>query len=182
VGLRSAKGTHGSNSKILAKIPALNQRAKKPQELRVRKLGGLVETRSITHVLEAWVGFFPTRSRSQMNQDAQITKRRRVRAFLLSDRIDTANLEHDGVVSTTPVTYRFGKDGFVTLFRYGVVVTLCLSPEEEEQVLRSLGPRLVRTIVPAEEETLLILSLPPIRTIKFYLADRCCSKQLRRSI
>src|SRR5438874_3554912 len=97
------------------------------------------------------LGSVPARSRSQMNQEAQIAKRRRVRAFLLSDRIDTANLEHNGVVSTTPVTYRFGKDGFVTLFRYGVAVTLCLSSDEEEQVLRSL-PRLVRPIVPPEEE------------------------------
>ena len=95
-----------------------------------------------------------------MNQEAQIAKRQRVRAFLLSDRIDTANLEHDGVVSTTPVTYRFGKDGLVTLFRYGVAVTLCLSSDEEEQVLRSLGPRLIRPIVPPEEETLPIELAP----------------------
>src|SRR5215469_9470361 len=91
-----------------------------------------------------------------MNNLPQASKRRRVRAFLLSDRIDTANLEHDGVVSTAPVIYRFGKDGFVTLFRYGVAVTLCLSPDEEEQVLRNLQPRLVRPITPAEEETLLV--------------------------
>ena len=95
-----------------------------------------------------------------VNNQAQVPKRRRVRAFLLSDRIDTANLEHDGVVSTAPVTYKFGKDGFVTLFRYGVVVTLCLSPDEEQQVLRSLQPRLVRPISPPEEETLLIEQVP----------------------
>jgi uncharacterized Rmd1/YagE family protein len=95
-----------------------------------------------------------------MNTEAQTSKWRRVRAFLLSDRIDTANLEHDGVVSTAPVTYRFGKDGFVTLFRYGVVVTLCLRPEEEDQVIRGLQPRLIRPITPAEEETLLIEVAP----------------------
>ena len=95
-----------------------------------------------------------------VNNQAQVPKRRRVRAFLLSDRIDTANLEHDGVVSTAPVTYKFGKDGFVTLFRYGVVVTLCLSPDEEQQVLRSLQPRLVRPISPPEEETLLVEQVP----------------------
>ena len=94
------------------------------------------------------------------NNQAQPSKRRRVRAFLLSDRIDTANLEHDGVVSTAPVTYKFGKDGFVTLFRYGVAVTLCLSPEEEQQVLRTLAPRLVRPISPPEEETLLVEQAP----------------------
>jgi len=95
-----------------------------------------------------------------MNNQTQPSKRRRVRAFLLSDRIDTANLEHDGVVSTAPVTYKFGKDGFVTLFRYGVAVTLCLSPEEEQQVLRTLEPRLVRPISPPEEETLLVEQAP----------------------
>jgi uncharacterized Rmd1/YagE family protein len=59
-----------------------------------------------------------------------------------------------------PVTYKFGKDGFVTLFRYGVAVTMCLSPEEEQQVLRTLEPRLVRPITPPEEETLLVEQAP----------------------
>jgi uncharacterized Rmd1/YagE family protein len=83
-------------------------------------------------------------------------KTKRVRAFLLSDRIDTSSLEHNGVVSTAPLTYKFGDGGFVTLFRYGVAVTSCLSPAAEEQVLQSLRPRLVRPISPREEETLLI--------------------------
>lgn len=91
-------------------------------------------------------------------QTAKLTKR--VRALLLSDRIDTSNLEHDGVVSTTPLTYKFGKAGFVTLFRYGVVVTSCLTAQEEEEVLRRLRPRLVRPISPAEEESLVIEVLP----------------------
>jgi uncharacterized Rmd1/YagE family protein len=95
-----------------------------------------------------------------MSSQPQAAKRRRVRAFLLSDRIDTANLEHNGVVSTAPVTYKFGEDGFVTLFRYGVAVTLGLSPEEEQQVLRTLEPRLIRPITPPEEETLFIEQAP----------------------
>jgi uncharacterized Rmd1/YagE family protein len=44
----------------------------------------------------------------------------------------------------------------VTLFRYGVVVTSCLSPEAEDQVIHSLRPRLLRPVNPPEEETLLI--------------------------
>jgi len=87
---------------------------------------------------------------------AENLKPKRVRAFLLSDRIDTSNLEYDGVVSTAPLTYKYGDGGFVTLFRYGVVVTSCLSPESEDQVLQSLRPRLIRPIRPPEEETLLI--------------------------
>ena len=87
----------------------------------------------------------------------QISKsRQRGRAVLLSDRIDTSNLEHDGVVSTAPLTYKFGKSGFVTLFRYGVAVLMGLTPQEEDEVLRSLRPRLIRPIEPSEEEAALI--------------------------
>ena len=82
--------------------------------------------------------------------------RMRVKALLLSDRIDTSNLEHDGVVSTAPLTYRFGKSGFVTLFRYGVAVCMGLTDPEEADVLRSLRPRLVRPVLPSEEEAVLI--------------------------
>ena len=86
----------------------------------------------------------------------QISKsRQRGRAVLLSDRIDTSNLEHDGVVSTAPLTYKF-KNGFVTLFRYGVAVLMGLTAQEEDDLLRSLRPRLIRPIEPSEEETALI--------------------------
>ena len=85
---------------------------------------------------------------------------KRVKAFLLADRIDTSNLQHDGVVSTAPLTYRFGKEGFVTLFRYGVAVTMCLSRLEEEEVLKSLRTRLVRPLPSSEEETLLLEIAP----------------------
>jgi uncharacterized Rmd1/YagE family protein len=86
--------------------------------------------------------------------------RKRGRAILLSDRIDTSQLEHDHVVSTAPLTYKFGKDGFVTLFRYGVVVMIGLASEEEEEVLQGLRPRLIRPVQPAEEETVVIDLVP----------------------
>jgi uncharacterized Rmd1/YagE family protein len=91
--------------------------------------------------------------------------RRRVRALLLSDRIDTsnlerANLERDGVVSTVPLTYRFGKDGLVTVFRYGVVVLIGLASAEEDEVLHSLSARLVRPVQPREEEIAHIVIVP----------------------
>jgi uncharacterized Rmd1/YagE family protein len=88
------------------------------------------------------------------------TSGKRVKAFLLADRIDTSNLEQKGVVSTAPLTYRFGSDGFVTLFRYGVAVTLCLSPSEEDEVLRSLRSRLIRPLGTPETETLLLEIVP----------------------
>lgn len=96
-----------------------------------------------------------------MNDKPQPAKsRQRARAILLSDRIDTSNLEHDGVVSTAPLTFKFGDGGFVTLFRYGVAVLACLTPQKEEEVLRRLQPRLIRPITPLEEETALIELAP----------------------
>jgi len=79
---------------------------------------------------------------------------------LLSDRIDTVNLEHDGVVSTAPLTYKCGTDGYVTLFRYGVAVLIGLTRQEEEDVLRSLQPRLIRKVEPPEEEVVLVEVVP----------------------
>jgi uncharacterized Rmd1/YagE family protein len=86
--------------------------------------------------------------------------RRRVRALLLSDRIDTSNLERNGVVSTVPLTYRHGKDGLVTVFRYGVVVLTGLAPMEEDEVLRGLSARLIRPVEPREEEIAHIAVVP----------------------
>jgi uncharacterized Rmd1/YagE family protein len=86
--------------------------------------------------------------------------RKRIRALLLSDRIETSNLEHDGVVSTAPLTFKYGQGGLVTLFRYGVAVLMGLTPAEEEEMLRRLQPRLVGPIKPFEEETALIEHAP----------------------
>jgi len=87
-------------------------------------------------------------------------KRLRVRALLLSDRIDTSNLERDGVVATAPLTFKYGERGLVTLFRYGVAVLISLAPKEEEKVLRDLQPRLIRRVEPPEEEIAYIEIVP----------------------
>jgi uncharacterized Rmd1/YagE family protein len=81
---------------------------------------------------------------------------KRIKAMLLSDRIDTAGLEHEGVISTVPLTYRVGAEGLVTLFRYGVAVIMCTSPQEEAEIVRSLQPRLISPVAVVEDETLLI--------------------------
>jgi uncharacterized Rmd1/YagE family protein len=82
--------------------------------------------------------------------------RRRVRALLLSDRIDTSNLEHDGVLSAVPLTFKFGQAGLVALYRYGVAVLMGLTAAEEEEILARLRPRLIRPVAPLEEEIALI--------------------------
>ena len=85
------------------------------------------------------------------NNAARPDVRKRARALLLSDRIDTSNLEREDFVANTPLAYRVGNDGLVTLFRYGVAVFSGLAPEEEKALL-SLAARLVRPIEPQEEE------------------------------
>jgi hypothetical protein len=50
--------------------------------------------------------------------------RKKLRAMLLGDRIDTSGLEQTDVLAAAPLTFRAGKDGVVILFRYGVVVLL----------------------------------------------------------
>jgi uncharacterized Rmd1/YagE family protein len=86
--------------------------------------------------------------------------RRKVRALLLGDRIDTSGLERTDVLSTTPLAFRAGKEGVVTVFRYGVVVLFNLAVLEEDEVLRGLGERIVRPITQREDETATIEIAP----------------------
>jgi uncharacterized Rmd1/YagE family protein len=86
--------------------------------------------------------------------------RRKVRALLLGDRIDTSGLERTDVLSTTPLAFRAGKDGVVTVFRYGVVVLFGLAVLEEDEVLRSLRARVIRPVEVREDETATIEIAP----------------------
>ncbi len=78
--------------------------------------------------------------------------RRKVRALLLGDRIDTSGLERTDLLSATPLTFRAGNDGVVTIFRYGVVVLFGMSLLDEDEVLQRLRDRIVRPVVLREEE------------------------------
>jgi uncharacterized Rmd1/YagE family protein len=109
------------------------------------------------------VAFVPVATMNELtvtHQPSAQRTRRRIHALLLGDRIDTSNLEHDGVVSMAPLTFKYGKEGYVTLFRYGVAVTVGVTAEEEQQILRDLQPRLIGPIKPVEEETALIEAAP----------------------
>jgi uncharacterized Rmd1/YagE family protein len=64
------------------------------------------------------------------------------------------------VLSTTPLAFRAGKDGVVTVFRYGVVVLFGLSVLEEDEVLRSLRARVIRPLELREDETATIEIAP----------------------
>ena len=67
-----------------------------------------------------------------------IGNRATARALLVGDRIDTTDLEHHRVLSTNPLALTVGKSGVATLFRYGVVVLIGLTPAEQEKFLESI--------------------------------------------
>jgi len=76
-----------------------------------------------------------------------------VRALLLGDRIDTVGLERNDVLSTTPLAFRIGSEGYAVLFRYGVAVLFGMSPLQEDEIIRSLNGRIVGKFVRREEES-----------------------------
>jgi uncharacterized Rmd1/YagE family protein len=82
------------------------------------------------------------------------------RTLLLGDRIDTAGLERSDLVSTTPLAFRSGTSGYAVLFRYGVAVLVGLSPVEEDEVVRALGPRLLGRYDRIEDESTVVELTP----------------------
>jgi len=81
-----------------------------------------------------------------------IGDRATARALLVGDRVDTIGLEHDRVLSTTPLAFPAGASGVVTLFRYGVVVLIGLTPPEQEEFLRSIERRIKGEFAIRDEE------------------------------
>ena len=78
-------------------------------------------------------------------------KRVTAHALHVGERINTAGFEQEAL-SAVPLALRAGADGIAVLFRYGAVVFLNLSVEEESAFLERLGPRIGdRLSVPEEE-------------------------------
>jgi uncharacterized Rmd1/YagE family protein len=74
-----------------------------------------------------------------------------VHALQIGDRINTAGFEGE-IVSTTPLAVRIGASGLAVVFRYGVVVFLGLTADQEGEFLERLHARCVGKVTPYEEE------------------------------
>jgi uncharacterized Rmd1/YagE family protein len=74
-----------------------------------------------------------------------------VHALQVGDRINTASFEGE-VLSNTPLALRIGTNGLAVVFRYGVVVFIGLSADEEAEFLERLHPRTFGKLTPHEEE------------------------------
>jgi uncharacterized Rmd1/YagE family protein len=81
-----------------------------------------------------------------------ISSRATARALLVGDRIDTIGLEHDRVLSTNPLAFPAGASGVATLFRYGVVVLIGLTPAEQEEFLGGIARRVKGKFAIRDEE------------------------------
>lgn len=73
------------------------------------------------------------------------------RALVVGERIDTARLERGDATSTSPLSFPVD-GGLVVVFRYGVVVMIGLGPTAEDNVLRSVLPRVQGILAEREEE------------------------------
>ena len=80
-----------------------------------------------------------------------VPKQLTAHALLIGDRINTAGFEGQ-VLSSAPPAVRVGSSGLAVLFRYGVVVFIGLSAEEEADFLERLQTRTYGKITPPEEE------------------------------
>ena len=83
-----------------------------------------------------------------------------VRALLLGERLDTRGLERDDTISTTPLTLRLGEDRIAVLFRYGIAVFAGMSAIEEDEVVRSLGPRIHEPLATPERDAVQVAINP----------------------
>src|SRR5271156_2701416 len=72
-------------------------------------------------------------------------------ALNVGDRINTAGFEKEAL-SAVPLALRAGHDGVAVLFRYGAVVFLNMTMEEEAAFLDRLLPRIGGRLTPPEEE------------------------------
>ena len=74
-----------------------------------------------------------------------------IHALQIGDRINTAGFEGE-ILSSTPLAVRVGRQGLAVVFRYGVVVFLGLTADQEAEFLERLSGRTAGKITPREEE------------------------------
>jgi uncharacterized Rmd1/YagE family protein len=81
------------------------------------------------------------------------TKEIPVRALQLGERIDVKGLEREDAFSSTPLAFRTGGGGTVVLFKSGAAVFIGMTPVEEDELIRSLAPRIHEPLEERETET-----------------------------
>jgi uncharacterized Rmd1/YagE family protein len=83
-----------------------------------------------------------------------------VRALQLGERIDVKGLEREDAFSSAPLAFRTSRDGMAVLFKSGAAVFINMTPVEEEDLVRSLRPRILAPLAERETETLRLVVKP----------------------
>jgi uncharacterized Rmd1/YagE family protein len=86
-----------------------------------------------------------------MADTAPTTDQVTAHALQIGDRINTAGFEGQ-LLSTAPLAIRVGSNGFAVAFRYGVVVFIGLTADQEAEFLEKLQTRTFGKITPYEDE------------------------------
>jgi uncharacterized Rmd1/YagE family protein len=86
---------------------------------------------------------------------AEMGTRVTAHALHVGDRINTMGFEGEAL-SAVPLAVQIGKTGIAVLFRYGVVVLIGLSPQDETGFLERLKPRIGGKLARFEEETAVV--------------------------
>ncbi|MGE5158286.1 MAG: RMD1 family protein [Gemmatimonas sp.] len=86
-----------------------------------------------------------------MADSASTTGQVTAHALQIGDRINTAGFEGQ-LLSTAPLAIRVGSNGFAVVFRYGVVVFIGLTADQEAEFLDKLQTRTFGKITPYEDE------------------------------
>src|SRR5580658_222098 len=84
----------------------------------------------------------------------------RVHALLLGERLSRSAVDVDSAVTTAPLSFKVGDDGYVVLFRYGVAVLFGLDGTAEAETLDGLASRMAGPVEAEEDETAQILVRP----------------------
>jgi uncharacterized Rmd1/YagE family protein len=75
-----------------------------------------------------------------------------VRALQLGERIDVKGLEREDAFSTIPLAFPTSGGGTAVLFKSGAAVFINMTPIEEEDLIRSLSPRIGSPLEERETE------------------------------
>jgi uncharacterized Rmd1/YagE family protein len=89
----------------------------------------------------------------------------RVHALLLGERINTSGLDHNGVVTTAPLSFRAGASGLAVFFRYGVAVLIGFAESEEVDALEVVNGRIFEPVAQVEDETTTIIVEPDLEEL-----------------
>ncbi len=80
-----------------------------------------------------------------------------VRALQLGDGLEIKGLEREDSFSSNPLAFRTVSGGTAALFKSGAVVFFGMTPVEEDDLIRGLGPRIIDPLQEREIETTQII-------------------------